>query len=162
MNVRFALFILVGSLALLTACENLPFPWDDFDNPDAIPMIKILSEPEVRALPRDAVEIDSVSIENDVITFKVTYGGGCAEHDFILANFGGFMESWPVQTKVLLSHDDHDDPCDALETRQIKFNLTPLKILYKTQYPNTDGIIVLQIIGPETSLPVLQIRYRFK
>ena len=44
------------------------------------------------------------------------------------------MESFPVQVRLFLSHEDFDDPCDAWITREFSFDLIPLKIAYQASY----------------------------
>ena len=149
-------------LVALTSCQNLPFPWWDRSDPELLPPIQIIPESQVRDLPKAMYEIKNVEILGDTMTFEVRYGGGCEEHDFLLVNYGGFMESWPVQTKVLLSHDNKGDTCKALITQELKFNLTPLKLSYWALYPGSEGIIVLQIIDPNgTNERPVRVRYSF-
>ncbi|MBN2000692.1 hypothetical protein JW935_24295 [candidate division KSB1 bacterium] len=163
MKKRYYLIPALSIFILLSACENLPFPWDDFENPDFLPFIKILTPEQVRELPKDPYVLKAVVISGDTISFTVEYGGGCAEHDFVLANFGGFMESEPVQTKILLSHEDNDDACDAIETREVRFNLLPLKLSFRAQYPDADGVIILQIVNPQDpNQPGRSVRYVFE
>ena len=44
------------------------------------------------------------------------------------------MESSPVQINALVTHDDGDDPCDALVTEERAFDLTPLAEAYEAAY----------------------------
>ena len=44
------------------------------------------------------------------------------------------MESQPVQTRALLSHDAHGDNCDGLVIRALTFDLRPLKKAYQEAY----------------------------
>jgi hypothetical protein len=44
------------------------------------------------------------------------------------------MESLPVQVRLFISHDDYDDPCDALVTREFSFDLLPLRLAYEGSY----------------------------
>ena len=80
------------------------------------------------------MDVDSVRLEGDRLEFRVSFGGGCATHDFKLVAFGGWMESYPVQVKAFLSHDGKDDPCDAIVTRALSFDLRPLKLAYEESY----------------------------
>ncbi|MBN2001130.1 hypothetical protein JW935_26530 [candidate division KSB1 bacterium] len=158
--IHFTLVVLI--LIALTSCQNLPFPWWDGSDPEIPPPIQIIPESQVRELPKDLYEIKNVEIVEDTIIFEVRYGGGCEEHDFLLVNYGGFMESWPVQTKVLLSHDNNGDACKALITQEVRFNLIPLKLSYLAMYPGSEGIIILQIIDPNgTNERPVRIRYTF-
>ena len=57
------------------------------------------------------------------------------------------MESNPVQTRLFLSHEDFDDPCDAWITREFTFDLIPLKLAYEASYgaavPGSTTLVLL-------------------
>jgi hypothetical protein len=59
------------------------------------------------------------------------------------------MESDPVQANVVLSHEDNDDPCDALITEEMVFNLLPLKKTWQEQYNKISGTIIMNVEGWE-------------
>jgi hypothetical protein len=101
--------------------------------------------------PRDPFIFDSVKLKGDFFIFKVSYGGGCEEHEFVLIATS-FMESYPVQVNIVLSHEDHDDPCDAWITEKMVFNLFPLKKAWQEQYNEESGIIIMNLQGGEESL----------
>lgn len=84
-------------------------------------------------------------IENDTLTLTVSYSGGCETHDFTLVTDGSFMESYPVQLLVTLTHDANDDPCEAYPRDSYAFDLTPLKALYQEAYRTDEGSIVLHL-----------------
>jgi hypothetical protein len=84
--------------------------------------------------PSDRLQLRDYSLEGSVLSVDVEYGGGCATHELDLVAWGGWLESFPVQVNVLLSHEDHDDACDALIHRTLKFNLIPLRGDYEASY----------------------------
>lgn len=94
--------------------------------------------------PADRLEFQQVRITGDVLEATVSYGGGCAEHTFALVFANVFLESLPVQMRGLLSHDARGDPCRALLTRTLRFDLTPLKEAYRASYRQPTGTIILQ------------------
>ncbi len=97
--------------------------------------------------PTDPLEIHAPGIEGDELSVRVSYGGGCRAHLIRGVAYGGFMESRPVQVRVLLSHEDYDDPCDAWITRDLRFDLTPLRRAYEEAYgPSPTGETVLKVL----------------
>ena len=75
----------------------------------------------------DSYQIDSINIDEDILSVFVNYSGGCKEHSFELYNNGAYAKSLPPQTSVTLKHDGHGDSCRELVSQQVKFNLSPLK-----------------------------------
>ena len=104
-------------------------------------------------LKQDPFEILEPSISNNVLNLKVKFSGGCSAHDFSIIGVTPFMESNPVQIKVVFGHDDNDDPCDSIISSEIKFDLTPLKQEYIQSYPGSiDGEIWLNFNGQSQSV----------
>ena len=100
-------------------------------------------------LASDAAAIEEASIEGDLLSLKTAYGGGCRKHDFKLYGSTSFLESYPVQTDVFLSHDAHGDACRALLHDELLFDLSPLKRAYRQMYHGDEGSIYLRIHVPE-------------
>ncbi|MDE0206688.1 MAG: hypothetical protein OXP66_11755 [Candidatus Tectomicrobia bacterium] len=94
---------------------------------------------------------DGPVLEGDVLTFTVSYGGGCRRHDFTLVADDRFMESDPVKLNVFLAHDAHDDPCEAYPRQRYAFDLTPLTRLYRDAYGRDAGVIILGLHRPVPS-----------
>jgi len=104
--------------------------------------------------PQDNVAIDELEILGDRMEMRVSYGGGCAVHDLKAVAWGGWMESFPVQVRAFLSHDAKGDPCDAFITRDVSFDLGPLKLAYEESYgvgdPGTTTLII-NLANPDWS-----------
>jgi hypothetical protein len=98
--------------------------------------------------PRDPYELGQVESANSTITAEVTYSGGCGEHRMDLVAWGGWMESFPVQINALVTHDDDDDPCDAVVSEVRSFDLFPLARAYVEAYGE---------IGPERPTVILRL-----
>ena len=81
--------------------------------------------------PRDPLAINNIQLQKNLIRFNISYGGGCEEHEFKLIATS-FMESYPVQVNILLSHKDNDDPCDMWVTETLILNILPLKKIIST------------------------------
>ncbi len=93
--------------------------------------------------PADALEFQQLRIVGDTLEATVSHSGGCTEHDYALVFSNVFLESDPVQMRGLLSHDAKGDPCRALITRTLRFDLAPLKEAYRAGYRVTSGTIIL-------------------
>jgi len=88
-------------------------------------------------------------VEDDALTLTVSYGGGCARHDFTLVADGEFRESNPVQLDVFLAHDANDDRCQAYPTEAYEFDLTPIQVLYRETYGTDAGAVLLHFYGQD-------------
>ncbi len=141
---------------LVTSCawmnSELPLSPDDLSSSEF--QVARLVE-DVGRWPADLLEFREVRIVGDTLEATVSYGGGCAEHGFALVFANIFLESDPVQMRGLLSHDAKGDPCRALITRTLRFDLTPLKEAYLTLYRQTSGTIILGGNWPQP------LRYQF-
>jgi hypothetical protein len=84
--------------------------------------------------PNDAFRIESAAVVGHNLQLTLSYGGGCKTHEVKALAWGGWMESFPVQVRLFLSHEDFDDPCDAWITRDFSFDLVPLKLAYQESY----------------------------
>ena len=89
----------------------------------------------------------SAYINGDTLFTRVVYGGGCEVHEIKLVAWNYFLESYPVQAKLLISHDSHGDACEALIRQENIFNLSLLKHEYQTAYRSSSGTIILDILG---------------
>jgi len=102
--------------------------------------------------PSDQLLFRAHLLEGSTLSLDVEYGGGCAAHELDLVAWGGWLESFPVQVNVLLAHEAHDDPCDALIYRTLQFNLTPLREDYEASYgvgEPGETTIVLRLSVPD-------------
>jgi hypothetical protein len=83
---------------------------------------------------RDPFDFFRVDIDGDLLTIEVSFSGGQISHDFELIGAGEFMESYPIQTSVVLSHDSNGDLGEALITKELIFDLKPLKEAFFSIY----------------------------
>ncbi len=72
--------------------------------------------------------VDSLSVNGDILSIFVNYGGGCKEHDFELYSSGMYAKSLPMQVGVCLKHKNNGDACRKLIFRELKFNIAKLKV----------------------------------
>lgn len=102
--------------------------------------------------PRDSYSLGEINVAGQQLTTTATYGGGCEVHTFDLVAWGGWLESNPVQVEVLITHEDHDDMCDALPTVELYYSLRPIVEAYEEAYgPGEAGsrTLILRIADPE-------------
>ncbi|HEV8599400.1 MAG TPA: hypothetical protein VGQ69_08585 [Gemmatimonadales bacterium] len=93
---------------------------------DAQLVLQVIPGLDWRALPDDQVTILSANVESRTLHLQVQYGGGCADHGLALVTGAELAESFPPFTLLRLAHDAHGDPCDALITRSLEIDLSPI------------------------------------
>ena len=75
--------------------------------------------------------------DGDALALSLTYGGGCADHSFKLCYSQAFQESLPVQTRLwVVDQATTPDPCLALITKPVVFDLSPIREQYGASYPD--------------------------
>lgn len=79
------------------------------------------------AAASDPYEIHSRSVEGDVLRIAVTYGGGCAQHDFRLCYEPALLDTDPVQINLRLDHDAHGEACRRIDREVLELDLRPLR-----------------------------------
>ena len=105
-----------------------------------------------KAWPHAPYQIRSATVAGDVLLLTLSYGGGCERHDFQLVVSTRFLETFPVRARAFVTHEDHDDPCDALVTRKLGFDLEPLEQAFKDAYPSDPGPLLIELEGWEEAL----------
>lgn len=80
----------------------------------------------------DPFDVGSVRIVGDVLIVEVRYSGGCAKHSFALLDTGVATRSIPPQHRLRLVHNGRDDACEAYLTRELLFDISPLRKLYSS------------------------------
>lgn len=90
----------------------------------------------------DPYEIQTRSVEGDVLKLVVTHGGGCQQHDFRLCYERVFLETEPVQFNLRLDHDAHGDACRRLDRQVLEYELRPLRDYHRAAHPDSDTIIL--------------------
>jgi hypothetical protein len=90
----------------------------------------------------DGFNFLQVTLDGDLLTIEVSFWGGQNQHDFVLIGAGEFMESFPIQTALVLSHDSNGDLGEALIIKELIFDLKPLNEAFFSVYSflSTDGI----------------------
>jgi hypothetical protein len=132
--------------AVLSGCIN------SIDDNNSYQTSIILDYDLFKNASRDPYKIINIGFDVDILEINVSYSGGCEEHEFSLFGDSSFKESLPVQIKVVLSHNDNDDPCDGIYTEELAFDLSPLKEKWQEAYQQNSGIIIIWLEGLEESL----------
>lgn len=104
----------------------------------------------------DPFALNSAEISGNTLTISVSFSGGCRNHVFVLTAARFFLESSPVQLPMVLTHEDHDDPCEAYPTENRRFDLTPIKERYRMAYGQDSGSVRLLLRpAPNTDQPLV-------
>jgi hypothetical protein len=125
-----------------TACSSDPVA---YVTADEIGMVSVAPSADPSQYARDQLTVDSARVREDRMHVFVTYGGGCADHDFAAVAHTGWMESEPVQLGLFIAHDAHGDRCRALLRSELTFDLDPVRRAYEAAYRTATGRIILRI-----------------
>jgi hypothetical protein len=96
----------------------------------------------------DPYQIENPRISADTLNVTLTHGGGCRKHEYGLVAYSGWMESNPVQVRMVILHDAHGDNCKALLRSDLRFDLAPLREAYKKAYGGTSGTVIINLANP--------------
>lgn len=72
----------------------------------------------------DMFDMVKTSIEGNILTVEVSYGGGCNEHEFKLYFDGSYMKSLPPKANFILTHDNKGDACRSIVEKTLKFDIS--------------------------------------
>ena len=109
--------------AFLAACSDPSGP--GLSDEDEL-VLQIVDDLDPSELPDDQATITSARLEGRTLRLTLQYGGGCATHRFALVSGTALGESYPPYTLLRLAHDGNGDPCDALITREVEVDLSPI------------------------------------
>jgi hypothetical protein len=153
---RIGIILLIGvpsllGIGVLAATQlNLIALTDDFGGVQQVILDKSLFDDA----PRDVVEFTQIGLNGDILTIEFTYTGGLTNHIFELVGSGDFAESVPIQTTLVLSHDTQGDSGEALLSKELTFDLKPLKEAFLQAYsffvPPDNLLIQLESYGEIT------------
>ena len=104
----------------------------------------------------DPLTLRGARVESDgALAVDVRYGGGCSTHDVDAVMWTDWAGVAPAEVGVALTHDDHDDACDALISRTLRFDLEPLRQSYAAVYSAGGGDVVLRLTVGGTGSAIL-------
>jgi hypothetical protein len=93
--------------------------------------------------PMDPLSVTELAIEGDTLNVSVSHGGGCEEHRYGLCYEDSWAESDPIQVGFRVLHDADGDSCDALLSKDLRFDLTPFERAYAESYRTDVGAATL-------------------
>jgi hypothetical protein len=147
------------ALAAGTACSSDPVAYVPADE---IGTVGVVPSADLSHYARDLLTVDSARVADDRLHVFVTYGGGCADHQFAAVAHTGWMESEPVQLGLFIAHDAHGDRCRALLHSELTFDLEPVRRAYEAAYRTSTGRVILRISpGHEPTSVATTARYEF-
>lgn len=86
------------------------------------------------SLARDPVFIHEAFVDGDCLQIKLSYSGGCQEHTIDLAR----MHPWTASSTTIptfeIRHNANGDLCEAYFTKELRYDLTPLKLEGKKEF----------------------------
>jgi hypothetical protein len=84
-------------------------------------------------LANDPIYLQEAFIDGNCLQIKVSYSGGCKEHtiDLVRIQYSVTSDSIPV---FEISHNANGDLCEAYFTKELRFDLTPLKLEGKKEF----------------------------
>jgi hypothetical protein len=91
--------------------------------------------------PSDIVQISDVSIIGNIISIKVSYSGGCKNHDFQLLGSANISKSLPPIRAIKLVHNANGDKCKKNVERTLEFEISDLA------YKQEVGSIIYLTLG---------------
>lgn len=101
------------------------------------------------SLARDPIYLHEAFVDGDCLQIKLSYGGGCEEHTIDLARMHPWVASSTNIPTFEIRHNANGDMCEAYFTKELRFDLTQLKLEGKTEFVLTaklaDGEIYNEI-----------------
>jgi hypothetical protein len=152
-TMRFLTVCLAAMLLIVSAGCDVGDPCRTSCDPDAGDGIIMFDDMDDITLHTDQATITVIGIVGNTLCLTVQYSGGCRDHEFELYGMNAFLESYPPQAPIYLSHDANGDACEALITTELEFDLTPLRNAYQRVYDD-DGPVLLRILEPGATDPV--------
>lgn len=150
MKVQYCIFLIIAC-SLAMSCNIFDSSSDAPKKSEAMGII-FFDDMDRIDFPVDEAAIDSVKLDADILSVKVSYSGGCKEHVFRMYVWRRFLESNPPQAELFLSHDSRNDNCEAYLSQWIEFDLTELVKYARSQY-GSPGSVKLRIFAPNARQP---------
>ena len=121
---KYLIFNLAFAVMILASCGNSQNTADEPENTiDAAELTINLDD-----FPNDGITIEGAAVEGNQMALKVSYSGGCKEHDFKLIGLTAISKSIPPQRQIRLSHDANGDNCREFITEELTFDISAFGI----------------------------------
>jgi hypothetical protein len=106
------------------------------------------------SLARDPVFLHEVFVDGNCLYIKLSYSGGCEEHTLDLAR----MHPWTASSSTIptfeIRHNANNDMCEAYFTKELRFDLTSLKMEGKTEF-----VLTAKLANNETYNQIFDISF---
>ncbi len=119
---------------------------------DRTGVIELMQLEVVNLAASDRFSILTPGMYGDELRLQAEYSGGCSDHDFLLIGPLTIPEGEPTPITLFLSHNSHGDPCRALLTDRLAFDLTPLKNRWKEVTGKTEGDVEISLHDMHTGV----------
>lgn len=105
--------------------------------------VVLVNESNRKDWRQDLHFIEAARIEKDALHLRISYTGGCAEHDFSLVAWDSSSKASILQAKLLLAHNANGDSCKAIIKETLRFDVSPLRAHFHEIYGPELGIVLL-------------------
>lgn len=112
----------------------------------ALPQVRFAEDPS--QFRQDSYDLIDAGLADAVLSLRIGFSGCGPDHPLALYMVGGFMESNPVQARIVLSHNNQGEMCAAYFTRLESWDLTPIREAYRRAY-GKPGTVVLNLVLPD-------------
>ena len=119
------------------------YPGPCIDLPKPVPPRVVLTDRPPGEIDQDFYQLISAELDGQLFRVRAGYSGCSRGHPFTLYAGRRFMESAPVQTWMLLAHDDLGELCLAYFEETLVFDLGPIQEAHIEDY-GEPGIIRLR------------------
>ena len=96
---------------------------DSTDKPQDMTITAVIGE---KPKTSDPFTISSVSVDGNIMTVEVTYGGGCKDHSFQMIGSSTIAKSMPAIRSIQLSHVSNGDECKKMLIQKLKIDISAL------------------------------------
>lgn len=124
---------------LLPRADGSPRSYLDADfgvangpDPGVLPPVMFVADGD--SIANDAYDLLQFLPEGVALHLRVAFSGCGPDHPLQLFMVGEFMESNPVQARVVLSHDNRGELCAAYWEKGLGYDLRPILRRYQQQY----------------------------
>lgn len=86
------------------------------------------------SLARDPIYLHEAFVDGNCLQIKLSYSGGCKEHTINLARMHPWTASSSTVPTFEIRHNANGDMCEAYFTKELRFDLTLLKLEGKKEF----------------------------
>jgi hypothetical protein len=91
----------------------------------------------IDSLASDPIYIHEAFVDGNCLQIKLSYSGGCKQHTIDLARLPASESDNPNIPTFEIRHNANGDMCEAYFTKELRFDLTTMKLEGKTEFALT-------------------------